>query len=69
MHFMFLPVCLEIGIIVENILKNIFGVQMGIFFVKKATFWVIWNRMKITPLVMLSSKLDWKINPTTNRGN
>ena len=38
MHFTFLPVCLEIGIIDENIRKNIFEAQMEIFFAKKVTF-------------------------------
>jgi len=38
MHFTFLPVCLEIGIIDENIPKNIFEAQMEIFYAKKVTF-------------------------------
>ena len=69
MHFTFLPVCLEIGIIDENIRKNIFEAQMEIFFAKKVTFWVIWSQMKITLPVTWSNNLEWKINPTTIQGN
>lgn len=69
MHFTFLPVYLEIGIIDENIPKNIFEAQMEIFYAKKVTFWVIWSQMKITLPVTWSNNLEWKINPTIIQGN
>ena len=69
MHFTFLPVYLEIGIIDENIPKNIFEAQMEISYAKKVTFWVIWSQMKITLPVTWSNNLEWKINPTIIQGN
>ena len=69
MHFTFLPVCLEIGIIDENTPKNIFEAQMEIFYAKKVTFWEIWSQMKITLPVTWLNNLEWKINPTIIQGN
>ena len=69
MHFTFLLVCLEIGIIDENTPKNIFEAQMEIFYAKKVTFWEIWSQMKITLPVTWLNNLEWKINPTIIQGN